>query len=231
MWVGINERFDMVLTRREVEIDTRIADFYMRLFKKDAERDTYIREMGRQYGFRNSRASIDEIEQTLMEKGSDVVVEKLELLTKRVMRALATYHEASKEYGGWSRFYSVPGGHIHSSMFCSTCNKMGNATRFIWNPKLSGLTEADAVKMLGPALCTICFPSAPVSLTQGTLGSDGTLLPAKDYCPGSGTSNYNGTPRIGYAVGNGGHCGVCNKWVSVKSKYDNSMRRHLAAKD
>lgn len=62
----------------------------------------------------------------------------------------------------WSRFFFVVSsahGHIHSSMSCSTCRP---TTGFAWQPSLSGLTEADAVKALGPKLCSVCYPSAPV---------------------------------------------------------------------
>jgi hypothetical protein len=71
--------------------------------------------------------------------------------------------------GGWSRFFTVQqhNGHIHSSMNCTTCNRGTSATQFGWNPELSGLSEAEAVAKLGPSLCTVCFPSAPVEWTVG----------------------------------------------------------------
>lgn len=62
----------------------------------------------------------------------------------------------------WPRFFFVVSsahGHIHSSMSCSTCRP---TTGFAWQPQLSGLTEADAVAALGPKLCSVCYPSAPV---------------------------------------------------------------------
>ena len=62
----------------------------------------------------------------------------------------------------WSRFFLVQ--HIHSSMHCHTCY---DSTQFGWLPKLSGLTEADAVEQEGEILCTVCFPSAPSEWTQG----------------------------------------------------------------
>lgn len=68
--------------------------------------------------------------------------------------------------GPWLRFFLVQnaGGHIHSSMSCSTCRP---TTRFGWLPDLSGKTEAEAVADQGPLLCTVCFPSAPVEWTVG----------------------------------------------------------------
>lgn len=71
------------------------------------------------------------------------------------------------QYTGWSRFFLVTssaGGHIHSSMNCSTCRI---DTAFGWLPELSGQTEAEAVAAHGAILCTVCFPSAPVEWTGG----------------------------------------------------------------
>lgn len=66
----------------------------------------------------------------------------------------------------WSRFFLVTSsaGHVHSSMSCSTCRM---TTTYGWLPELSGLTEADAVAELGPALCSVCFPDAPVEMVGG----------------------------------------------------------------
>ena len=67
-------------------------------------------------------------------------------------------------YTGWSRFFVVTSsqGHIHSSMTCSSCYR---TTTYGWLPELSGDSEAEAVATHGPALCTVCFPSAPVEDT------------------------------------------------------------------
>ena len=72
--------------------------------------------------------------------------------------------EAESEYTGWSRFFVVTSsqGHIHSSMRCTSCYR---TTTYGWLPELSGKTEAEAVAAHGPALCTVCFPSAPVEDT------------------------------------------------------------------
>lgn len=68
----------------------------------------------------------------------------------------------------WSRFFLVTSsaGHIHSSMSCSTCRP---TTRYGWLPELSGKTEAEAVEAHGPALCSICFASAPVEFIGGKI--------------------------------------------------------------
>lgn len=96
---------------------------------------------------RSSMAKWDELEATLV----DLVAHAREL-------------EAT--YTGWSRFFLVTSsaGHIHSSTCCSTCRV---TTRYGWLPQLSGKDEATAVGELGPTLCSVCFPSAPVEFTTG----------------------------------------------------------------
>ena len=64
----------------------------------------------------------------------------------------------------WPRFFpsiteSRP--HIHASLHCRTLHP---TTRMSWAPQLSGKTEAEAVAELDEALCSVCFPSAPVAL-------------------------------------------------------------------
>jgi hypothetical protein len=92
----------------------------------------------------------------------------------------------------WSRFFVVQGsgGHVHSSMRCSTCNNGKTRTQFVWTPELSGRSEEDTIVGLGDkanCLCTVCFPSAPVERTAG---------PAVDAgCPGSGKAPVADTTR------------------------------------
>jgi hypothetical protein len=68
----------------------------------------------------------------------------------------------------WSRFYLVTnvGGHIHRAENCGTCYP---TTEFAWQTHLSGRTDAEALADLGPRLCSICFPGAPVEHTNGEL--------------------------------------------------------------
>lgn len=76
--------------------------------------------------------------------------------------------ELQNLYTGWSRFFLVTSspGHVHSSTSCSTCRP---TTTYGWLPDLSGKTEKTAVKQLGPNLCSICFPTAPVAHTGGKI--------------------------------------------------------------
>ncbi len=94
---------------------------------------------------------------------------KLEELRPARDAAYAALVEAERQYEGWSRFFIVHGGHIHSSMRCHSCSF---ATQFGWLPNLSGLTEAEAVAEWGGILCTFCFPSAPTEWTEGVNKKD-----------------------------------------------------------
>jgi len=108
--------------------------------------------------------------------------------------AQADYQEKTRQYEGWSRFFLVPGGHIHSSLNCSTCNKEGKATNFGWLPDLSGLAEEDAVKEHGAILCTVCYPSAPVEHTNKYELEKAAK--ADKRCPSSGTGTWRNGERL-----------------------------------
>lgn len=131
----------------------------------------------------------------------------------RLADARLSVEEVYEEYLSrpWARYFLVTSsdGHIHASTGCSTCNKGKASTGFALVPYLSGQTAADAVADLGPALCSVCFPEAPVeSKEQARIparlalhlkekGSDAFLkarqeaaekakAKAADRCPGSG---------------------------------------------
>jgi len=80
--------------------------------------------------------------------------------------AQSACREVEVEYARrpWSRYWLVTSsdGHIHRSCHCSTCNKGLRRTGFALTPFLSGTSDAVAVADLGPALCSVCFPDAPV---------------------------------------------------------------------
>lgn len=138
----------------------------------------------------------------------------------------AAFEALEEQYTGWPRFFLVSGGHIHSSMNCSTCNHNGKATQFGWLPELSGLDEAAAVEAQGAYLCTTCFPSAPVEWTNGREVEAAANAAAS--CSGTGTTDWEpGTTRFGYAAGNGGICSHCGARVSATS--GRRIRKHKPA--
>lgn len=101
-------------------------------------------------------------------------LERLEQAHQKVYETDVLAGELNAEWeknGRWSRFFLVtnPGGHIHSSMSCSTCYP---TTEFAWLPEVSGQSEAEAVDNYGGILCSVCFPSAPVEWTEGVSKAD-----------------------------------------------------------
>lgn len=73
-----------------------------------------------------------------------------------------------KARGGWNRYYLVTSssGHIHSSMGCSTCHKGRQDTTFALVADLSDADASEAVEVFGAALCSVCYPEAPVEFTN-----------------------------------------------------------------
>lgn len=120
-----------------------------------------------------------------------------------------------ENYGGWARFFHVQ--HIHSNMNCSSFRP---TTQIGWLPQLSGRTEAEAVAEQGEALCTICFPTAPVALT---------VKPAEEgVCSGSGKlydkERLTGRERVYYSPS--GTCPECGKVVALASRGSLKIRKH-----
>ena len=78
--------------------------------------------------------------------------------------------EAIYRKAPWQRFFPCTNrdGHIHATY--RDCSSVGWDTPMAWRPDLSGLTVDAAVAKLGPALCSICFPLAPVEQKSMTLG-------------------------------------------------------------
>lgn len=125
-------------------------------------------------------------------------------------------HAEFTRRGGWSRFYLVQDGHIHSSTHCHTLRV---TTRIGWLPDLSGLTEKDAVDAHGPLLCTVCFPSAPVEWTIGE------TKPKSDRCTGSGKFPAKDNSRRHYAP-----CPDCGKKDVYITPSSGKLRAHKPAK-
>lgn len=84
--------------------------------------------------------------------------------------AQAACQECENEYNSrpWARYWLVVSsdGHIHSGRSCCTCNKGKEPTKFALAAYLSGSSVEAAVADLGPALCSVCYPEAPVEAKE-----------------------------------------------------------------
>lgn len=106
------------------------------------------------------------------------VAREIAHIDDKVAEALATLADINAQInacddefdarGGWNRFYLVTSsqGHIHSSTNCSSCNKGRNMTTFALVCDLSDAEASEAVDIFGAALCSVCFPDAPVEFTD-----------------------------------------------------------------
>lgn len=89
------------------------------------------------------------------------VWEDLQEEVRRVQGEIALRNDEFNRRGGWTRAFIVPGGHVHSSMDCSSCYP---TTKFGWMPELSGDDEDEIVGKAGERACTVCYPTAPVDV-------------------------------------------------------------------
>lgn len=229
-------------TRHEVEVDTQLAELHGQHAKVLAALASNKLSLANHAGIRAEyvtrnrrevRQSVEEILEVLNAKLDSGEVESYneraarESIAKRetleaerqAIRAAMLPLNAEYEAAPWSRFFLVQnhGGHIHSSMHCSTCRF---TTVFAWLPTLSGLTEKDAVEAHGAILCTVCYPSAPVEWTRGATEAD------PDQCPGSGTYDIvEGTyKRYGYTGNGRGKCQHCDSFQGVTTT--GKIRKH-----
>lgn len=97
-------------------------------------------------------------------------VEAYEAAQSALTDARLAVQEVDQEFASrpWARYFLVTSsdGHIHGSPGCCTCNKGREPTGFALVPHLSGSTVEEAVADLGPALCSVCFPAAPVEAQE-----------------------------------------------------------------
>ena len=205
-------------TATPVEIDTALAEIYGRYYSHQdqvAKITAWIEDM--EQGLAKFEAG-DRRYSSYSQDSLDRLLAQREGAEVAAAEALAETRPYQAEYNSrpWSRFFIVQnnGGHIHSSMGCSTCFV---TTRFGWLPEFSGQTEAEAVAKHGAILCTVCYPTAPVEWTDRRDDS---------VCPGSG-QHYTQPSRTGYYSGNWGTCTGCGERQTV-SKTGN-IRKHKKA--
>ena len=191
-------------------------------------------EIARINGLIQRANSAAEAAQRMMERRPDMPKAARAIYTRDVEAALDQIDELREEaaplhaaYAAqrWSRFYLVPGGHIHADTNCSTCNNGRNLTKFGWLTDLSGKTEEEAVAEHGALLCTVCFPSAPVHWTNALeLAAEARK---NSQCSGSGSYLNRDLPhREGFYTGNWGTCETCGERATLTKT--NKLRTHKA---
>lgn len=211
-------------TATPVEIDTALAEIYTRLYAEwdvQARLAKYIEEMEQGIAKREENPISGRYSCYTQEALNDLI-EKADESTQRALQIYDEIPPFEAEFssrGGWSRFFLVKnnGGHIHSSMSCSTCYP---TTQFGWLPNLSGQTEAEAVAKHGAILCTVCYPSAP---TEWTDRHDDSV------CTGSGKFFNRDLPHRGphFYSGNWATCEGCGTTQTMMKT--GKIRKHKKA--
>lgn len=145
-------------------VDTELAEIYYEKAKAAAQMSAATKEAGRY------RQYINEINER--QGGHTYNLQQYEDAVKRAeQRAahaaermkvadeeMAPFEDEFDRRGGWTRAFLVTGGHVHSSMHCSTCFP---TTSFAWMTDYSGMDEDTVVTDAGERACTVCYPSAP----------------------------------------------------------------------
>lgn len=139
------------------QIDEKLAELYDQEFRQylkiegAQDRIDYAAKRGRALHPRDAEHYAKVIEDAKAERA-------------RLREEMKPFEDEFKARGGWDRAYLVPGadGHVHSSTDCSTCNRMGKRTRFMWVTEYSGASEEQIIDAAGSSACTVCYPNAPV---------------------------------------------------------------------
>jgi hypothetical protein len=143
------------------------------------------------YGKPNEFAEVEPyiltVERCIEDRLAPAAVQSLGASEAALGEAVEACRECEEEYRSrpWSRYWLVTSsdGHIHKSCHCSTCNKGKSPTGFALAAYLSGRDAAEAVADLGPALCSVCFPEAPVeSKEQARISAALALCLAEKGC-------------------------------------------------
>lgn len=139
------------------DIDDNLATLYYNHFDQQMRKDTAEKRLdqelspGNRYPSQTRRARLEE---EIADAGQKI--DELEA-------AMKPFEDEYQRRGGWDRAFLVKGndGHVHRSMQCSTCNRNGSRTNFMWMTEYSGKSESDIVSDAGRSACTVCYPSAP----------------------------------------------------------------------
>lgn len=88
-------------------------------------------------------------------------ISRMDELKKGLPEAIENLRKAESKYQGWSRYVSVPGGHVHY-YDCSTLSTYKSQAATMLATEASALSTDELVEMAGERACTVCFPDAPV---------------------------------------------------------------------
>lgn len=158
-----------------VAVDTELADHYKQLRPLQVRLQEATDYLTDERVYREHMAAHPESTRYRFDrwkyKDADTKVPRIKASAEQLRAQIAAYRtenidplEAEYERRGrWSRFFLVTssgGGHVHSSMSCSTCRPQ---TQFVWLVEEAGKNEDEIIDRAGDGACTACFPHAPVA--------------------------------------------------------------------
>lgn len=183
--------FDDISTATPLEIDTELARLYGEAYRvesliarsKEALSSSVHRALGKSWRDAKAPYRRDLLDQVYND--GSVSVWDLEGLRREEANLFALQNQQAalteemrpliEEYNSrpWTRAYLVTDGHVHSSMYCPTCNKGETPTEFTWLVELADHSEAEIVAAAADRACTVCYPTAPVE----TAGPSALMTP------------------------------------------------------
>lgn len=172
-----------------VEVDTALAENYYAAQRAKAARAAAAAQIRAHAGERGYRPKVRfaTLAEAMTEaravaerespnrRGIESTFERYEAAGAELARLADEAEPMEAEYAArrWSRAFLVTntGGHVHSSLSCSTCyvdrwdpvtGVWKPGTQYHWMVEYSGKDEAEIVEAAGSRACTVCYPSAPV---------------------------------------------------------------------
>lgn len=213
-------------TRTPVEIDTVLAKLDSEIYQLGAHEDSLVDLLHKLAGHRKDDYGLWRDDEQVMH-GQDVIdsaqagrlladparvgeiVDQLIKNGENLAVATEQFNRIDAEYQTrpWSRYVTVPGGHVHSGIWCAGGTIRPRTLRS-WTPELSGQSVDQAIAKLQTTMCTHCFRDAPVV----------DVAAARGLCPGSGQQYDTSKPnRMRFAYGKSGFCRVCHTNQTVSS--------------
>ncbi|WP_431977630.1 hypothetical protein [Micromonospora haikouensis] len=122
----------------------------------------------------------------------------------------------------WRRWWAAPGGRVHASASCPTCQPI---TPLSWHVALSGADDATAAEEEGWKICTICVPAVarhPAFRTPGRRNSG--------HADARGNCLYQGPPTDArWTATPHGRCPQCTAVGIPVNRSSGLLRRHTHA--
>lgn len=156
--------------------ERQVASSWDLIHRLAGDRKEYV---GRRHVWRRTAAEVDETVRCQItvhgdERNLSAGCKPSEALARRdkavtdLAELMISIHSLEQVYrhNPWTRYFPCRNadGHIHSTL--RACSTVRWDTDMAWYPQLSGKTVEEAVAELGPTLCSVCFPLAPVEWRQ-----------------------------------------------------------------